>query len=76
MLVVVIVAICLSVVSIAISAFSFGYSMANWQFSSTYVRDEVTKRLTEELHWRLQLTKDTIETTSEATDTTVATMDR
>lgn len=65
--------ICLSVVAITVSAFGLGYSMANWHFSSTYVRDAVVKRLEKELRWRLQVNK---EMTTETTESTNDAMDK
>lgn len=56
----------LSIVSLAISAFSAGYSMANWHFSSTFVRDKVMKKLEKELRWRLHFNQEMTESTNDA----------
>lgn len=56
----------LSIVSLAISAFSAGYSMANWHFSSTFVRDKVMKELEKELRWRLHFNQEMTESTNDA----------
>lgn len=61
------VSVVLAVVALAISAFSAGYSMANWHFSSTFVRDKIVKELEKELRWRLQLNKETSNEISEST---------
>lgn len=67
-------AIILSVVSLVISAFSTGYSMANWHFSNGFVREQVVKKLEKELRWRLHLDREkyseTAESTKDATEST------
>lgn len=63
----------LSIIALAVSAFSAGCSMANWHFSNTFVRDKVTKKLEEELRWRLHLNK---EMANETTETIKDAMDK
>lgn len=59
-------AIILSIVSLAVSMFSAGYSMANWHFSSSFVREKMGKQLEKELRWRLQLDREIASETTES----------
>lgn len=66
-------AIILSIVALVVSAFTAGYSMANWHFSSGFVQEKVIKKLEKELRWRLQLNSEMM---SEKTESTKDAMDK
>lgn len=69
-------AVVLSTVSLCMGCYSLGRSAALYSLSKTYVREQVEKRLKDELDYRCSICHRIIETASDTSETTKAAMDR